>query len=160
MSKYITVISDTHGNLFDLDLMRGDFLSSNYIFFLGDGIFDMQKYYYEFENKVYMVKGNCDGFIGCSTELIVEVEGVKILLTHGHSFGVKESRQRLAEFAKKRGCTLCLYGHTHTPLVEEIDGITLACPGALASHSLKKTFIQIKLENGNFSLKIIPLLKK
>ena len=160
MSKYITVISDTHGNLYDLDLMRGDFLSSNLIFFLGDGIFDMQKYYYEFENKVYMVKGNCDGFIGCSTELIVEVEGVKILLTHGHSFGVKESRQRLSEFAKKHGCTLCLYGHTHTPLVEEIDGITLACPGALASHSFKKTFIQIKLENGNFSLKIIPLLKK
>lgn len=160
MSKYITVISDTHGNLYDLDLMRGDFLSSDFIFFLGDGIFDMQKYYYEFENKVYMVKGNCDGFIGCSTELFLEVEGVKILLTHGHNFGVKQSRQRLAEFAKERDCTLCLYGHTHTPLVEEIDGVTLACPGALASHNYKKTFIQIKLDKGKFTLKTIPLLKK
>ena len=160
MSKYITVLSDTHGNLYDLDFMRGDFLSSDYIFFLGDGIFDMQKYYYEFENKVYMVKGNCDGFIGLSTELILEIDGVKILITHGHNFGVKESRQRLAEFSKQKGCSLCLYGHTHTALIEEIDGVTLACPGALALHNFRKSFIQIKLENGKFTLKIIPLLKK
>jgi predicted phosphodiesterase len=68
MSKYITVLSDTHGNLYDLDFMRGDFLSSDYIFFLGDGRYGSKKcqlsitdvYNDRFSNvpsKVVFVKG-------------------------------------------------------------------------------------------------------
>ena len=59
------------------------------------------------------------------------MEGIKIFYCHGHRYGVKDGREKLAAEAKRRGCGLALYGHTHIAMIDEIDGVMLVNPGSL-----------------------------
>lgn len=61
---------------------------------------------------------------------MVELEGVKILLCHGHRYHVKSTLLPLYLAARENGVRLALFGHTHTALLEEKDGITLLNPGS------------------------------
>jgi putative phosphoesterase len=59
--------------------------------------------------------------------LVVEVEGVRIGLVHipGPRAGREE---RLA--ARFPGCDAIVYGHTHVPQVELVDGVWILNPGS------------------------------
>ena len=89
--KTIVALSDTHGNTQAIGDLIGLFSECDYIVHLGDGARDIKNYYAHFANKIYQVDGNCDaGGFGLKT-IVLEVEKVKILLTHGDNFGVKFS---------------------------------------------------------------------
>ena len=102
---------------------------SDYVFFLGDGAARMGDL--ALHKGFFAVKGNCD-FLPLPEETVTEVEGVKILLTHGHRYGVNVSNRRLAEEARDRGCGLAFFGHTHRPQMEEVGGVTCINPGSLS----------------------------
>ena len=59
------------------------------------------------------------------------MEDLRVFYTHGHNYGVKSNLYTLAREAKSRGCQIALYGHTHRPSIDEVDGITLINPGSL-----------------------------
>ena len=59
------------------------------------------------------------------------MESVRVFYCHGHKYRVKSGLEQLAEEAKRRDCDVALYGHTHTPLITQMDGITLINPGSL-----------------------------
>lgn len=160
MSKYLTVLSDTHGNYHELKRLQGDFLSSDYIIHLGDGAMDMLPYYDEFKDKIYQVNGNCDVFLYGVSEIILEVEGVRILAVHGHKFSVKTGTEKLLEYAKKKECQIALYGHTHEPKIDLKSGVYLINPGSLSYGSFNQTIARIKIENGTITPKIITLNNK
>ncbi len=157
MKSNLTVFSDSHNDLFAVKRLTGDFLSSNYIFYLGDGIYDIKDCYFEYPNKFFAVEGNCDGFSLGTSEIITEIDGVKILAVHGHKFLVKSGLDRLVNYAKQKNCRLVLYGHTHRPMVSEIDGITLVNPGTISLHGNSRTFCRITLNDKTITAKIIPL---
>ena len=122
----ICMLSDSHGkkqSVFTL-LYESDY---DYIFFLGDGLKDME----DFDAKnVLKVCDNCDIFEVAPITQFIEIEGVKFLLTHGHEFKAKFSLYGLAKVAKERGASVVCFGHTHKQTHEEIDGITLINAGA------------------------------
>ena len=95
MSAVITVFSDSHNNALAVKSLESDFLRSDYIFYLGDGIYDIKDYYFEYLNKFFAVEGNCDGYSLNPSEIITEIESVKILAVHGHKFLVKQGLDRL-----------------------------------------------------------------
>lgn len=76
------------------------------------------------------VTGNCD-FTDRSRETrIVELGGVRLFMTHGHRYGVKQDLLRLTLAAREAEAQVALFGHTHQPLVEQRDGLWLVNPGA------------------------------
>lgn len=98
------VLSDTHGDrtqmvraLDYLEALRADALLH-----LGDYAADADFLARELRIPARAVSGNCDAFRSMRpTEEAFECEGVRILLTHGHRYGVKEDLQRLT-YARAR----------------------------------------------------------
>lgn len=97
------------------------------IFCLGDSESEM---WFLDQNNILAVKGNCD-YIDLPINRIIEVDGKRFLLTHGHQYGVRFSLDRLYYLALENKADYVLYGHTHYQKLEIIDGITFLNPGAL-----------------------------
>ena len=148
----ITIISDTHGNLADIDKMAQIILESDYVFHLGDHFDDMKNYAHVLKNKLYRVHGNCDW--GNQKEVVVTAGKVKIFATHGDLYGVKRDTKRLVEKAKEEGCQVALYGHTHVAEIKKEDGILLINPGTLQKYSANKTFAYVVINED----KITPII--
>ena len=129
--KTLVVVSDSHGNIKAVDKLRPLVAENDFFVHLGDGVGDIREIYKEYPDKTYFCAGNCDFFSPYPTEGVLDVEKISIFYTHGHKYGVKNGLETLAAAAKSRGCEVALYGHTHTPLVTQIDGVTLINPGAL-----------------------------
>lgn len=127
----ILVVSDTHGDVkkvIDYIEDRGDIQK---IFHLGDYTGDAKLIYSMTGIEVVKVKGNGD-YTDTSTleDQLIEVEGHKIFLTHGHMYGVKTSLNSIFYKAKSLGAEVLLFGHTHTTLLVEHEGITIINPGS------------------------------
>lgn len=128
----ILVISDTHGKHRAIAEIIEKHNDIDHIFFLGDLVKDIEEIKEEYKQKnYYIVSGNCDGFSLYKNTDIGIINGVKILFTHGHSYGVKGGIEKLCEAARARECKLALFGHTHAPLTVYDNGITLVNPGSL-----------------------------
>lgn len=102
---------------------------ADYVLFAGDGAARLGDILL---HKGFIgVDGNCDaGLFG--KEEILEIDGVRILLTHGHLYSVKRDLLPLALRAKELDCSAVFYGHTHFARIDDFDGVTLICPGSTA----------------------------
>lgn len=84
------------------------------------------------EAQYYIVCGNCDIFDRRNKdEMIIELEGFKILLAHGHEYRVKLSYDAIEERGRRLGCDIVIFGHTHIQYLSQKNGITLFNPGAV-----------------------------
>lgn len=129
--KTIAIFSDTHGNKSAIKKCETILRESDMIFHAGDGNFDLSVFP-DLADKVYAVDGNCDyGALG-TLESVIEVEDRKILLTHGHLYGVKSNLDKLVARAKELCCDIVIYGHNHKKRVETIDGVLTINPGTLS----------------------------
>ena len=98
------------------------------IFFLGDGLRDLDTLRLA-GVPVYSVRGNCDWFSAFDhtpTEQLIRLGGLRILLTHGHLYGVKSGYGALAMHATRQDADIALFGHTHLPYAESIPKGTLS----------------------------------
>ena len=78
-----------------------------------------------------IVSGNNDFFSDLPREEIIDLAGKKILVTHGHTYGVSGGTDGIVEAARARGCEAVLFGHTHYPEIEMQEGILVINPGSL-----------------------------
>lgn len=128
---------------------------SDFVFFLGDGaarIGDLALH-----KGFYGVAGNCD-FLPLPEETVIETEGLKILLTHGHRYGVKSDLLSLSLRAEELGCRLVFYGHTHIPEVTEHGAVTLVNPGSLSYPAFgQPTYAYTCITDGRAFTKIVPV---
>lgn len=129
----ILVISDSHARHDMLDLLvekaqRIDF--PDVIMHLGDMISDAKYLRRCVSQPVIAVTGNCDWGKPYEEEFIEHVEGLDILLCHGHTYRVKQTLLPLTLRAREVGAQIALFGHTHTPFQAYEQGILLLNPGA------------------------------
>ena len=117
------IFSDTHGSvaLMELALERNPDVKG--VFFLGDGIKDLNKIAESYPSlEYYFVKGNCDLAAYFDPEVDeVYICGKRIMLTHGHIYGVKHGTDAIESAAISRGANILLYGHTHEREERYID---------------------------------------
>jgi putative phosphoesterase len=73
------------------------------------------------------VKGNNDYYITQDSK-ILNIEFLKIYLTHGHKMILTE--QNMVQKAKNADCNMFIFGHTHRPFYQEVDGVHLLNPGS------------------------------
>lgn len=133
------IVSDSHGSSYEIvrawdrQVKRPD-----YLIHCGDGASDLSGWENEENLRIVRVRGNCDFFLGKESdvprETILECEGHRILITHGHLHSVKSGYSRLIADAVSEGCDIALFGHTHDPYGEcisegeEVGGVILPRP--------------------------------
>ena len=149
--KTIIVVSDTHGNYSSIEKLLPIMNESDYVFHLGDFERDITAYKRVLKAQIVSVKGNCDGG---GEEKVVEIEGVKILLTHGDVYNVKTTLSNLYYRAKELGATVVFYGHTHNSNVEKIDGIEFINSGCMNKFS-QNSYCYAVIHNKKLTSKVV-----
>ncbi len=98
----------------------------------------------------HVVRGNCDVFADFPKMLIVEADGLRICLVHGHKFDVKSTLRDLQRTAKREGCQVACFGHSHETVAEEMDGVVMVNPGSirLPRGRLEKTYALLHYQDG------------
>ena len=130
----ILVLSDSHGDYFSLKKAIEAQSTAEVVVFLGDGYTDFERCRPLLDGKkVYCVKGNNDFHCDYPKNAIIEENGVRIYLTHGHYEYVKSTLGGLVSVSRRNNCKLVLYGHTHNQQEDNVDGVKFFCPGALMS---------------------------
>lgn len=143
----ILVLSDSHGNKFHLSLAIEKQPRARHVIFLGDGERDLDDLLPFYEDRIFhRVRGNCDLASLLPLEGVVSLSGKRIFYTHGQKYQVKFGTWDLCQAARGAGADICLFGHTHQPLVDYCDGLHLLNPGSIG-HS----------GNGNPSYGIIDI---
>ncbi len=153
--KTLIVVSDSHGNVKGMEKLRPLVAENGYFVHLGDGVGDIRSIRDEYPEKTYFCAGNCDFFSSYPTEGVLEVEKVSIFYTHGHKYGVKSGLENLAHAAKARGAEIALYGHTHMPMITEIDGVTLINPGAMRLSGANPMYAYLVVNGDKFTCVLV-----
>ncbi len=114
----ILILSDTHGKG-DLIEKASKLTRPHLILFCGDGLRDFDDG--DHLCPIYAVRGNCDYFYvprmgDIDDTLTLNVDGVKLFVTHGHRYGVKSGLGALIAQAAKEDADAAIFGHTHEPL--------------------------------------------
>lgn len=127
----ICVLSDSHGDYATLYNLFQGLENIDKIMFLGDGIREIKEISAKFHIPAVMVKGNNDLGMLKPFDRVEEIESYRLFLTHGHNYMVYSVKHLLIQRAKDLNCSVVLFGHTHIPYHEEMDGIILYNPGSI-----------------------------
>ena len=130
----ILVVSDTHRKDDNLKRVLSEECPLDMLIHLGDaeGSEHFIPDWVNPECRMEMVLGNNDFFSRLDREREIDIAGHKAFITHGHYYGVSMGPEGLADEAKSRGCDIAMYGHTHRPFLDVIDGVTVLNPGSLS----------------------------
>ena len=143
----ILVVSDSHGKVDNL-IRAVELTHPDYVLHLGDCQRDLEKLRQTFPMlPMEGVPGNCDYGSCDQPERLIELGGVRILMLHGHTRGVKSSPMSALYAAKEYGAQVLLFGHTHRPMVDNDGALLVLNPGA-AGDPLRPTCGLLTIENG------------
>lgn len=157
MSEPIRVglISDTHGVL--RPQVHEVFAGVSHILHAGDVCSDTILDELALIAPVQAVWGNCDSpFEPCLREAIdVTIGGVRIHVQHGHELG----RPRPAQVAAAYDADVCVYGHTHKQVIEQVDGRLIVNPGAAGPRRFDLTpcVAILTIVDGRAECELVPL---
>ncbi|MFZ5823552.1 MAG: metallophosphoesterase [Bacillota bacterium] len=131
----IGVVSDSHGSFRNVGRMRTECGRLDWLLHAGDHLRDAARMAVNLgvdPSRVRAVAGNCDYPTTKPEELHLEIEGVRIYMTHGHGYGVKGTLQRIHLRAQEVGARAVIFGHSHLPVLADVGGILLFNPGSLS----------------------------
>lgn len=152
----ILVLSDSHGNI-DSMAQAVERESPDLLLHLGDCWRDAERLHERFPVlPLHQVPGNCDFRSTEPNERLLLLEGKRVLLCHGHTYGVKQSLLLAGYAAEEQALDAFLFGHTHRPLVD-LRGRTLFLnPGSIGDPVCPFYGI-LTLENGTLNGRTVPL---
>ena len=152
----ILVFSDSHGNG-DNMVRAVERESPDKIFHLGDGWRDAQRLHAQFPDiPLEQVPGNCDFHVQSPAELLLTIRGKRILLCHGHTYGVKQSLLNAGYAAEEQDLDLFLFGHTHKPLVDRRGKTWFLNPGSIGDY-LRPSYGVVTLDGDRLDARTVLL---
>jgi len=125
------ITSDVHGKLDLLDkvVKKHEKIKGH----LNAGDMVLAPHHYE-KYHIITVKGNNDYGVDLPYIRFLEIEGKKIMLTHGHLEYVKFGLDRLKLKAKLNEVDIVIFGHTHERYLMVDEHILFINPGALGDY--------------------------
>lgn len=146
----LVVFSDVHGDESVVNRILDWNQDSDYFISLGDTELPQD---FLLHNDIVMIKGNYRGDAGFVFERVLEVENLKIFMTHGHKFNVHKSLDKLAKLAITEGYDLVLFGHTHILETIKISKVQFLNPGSCASprNNLPPTYMILDITEGELT---------
>lgn len=125
----VAIVSDTHGKI---DKVYNSLIKKDV-----DRLIHLGDYYEDGEGLAsllginsYLVKGNNDYHIKEAERSIIILGNKKVLLTHGHKYNLSYGLEDLIKIASDLEIDVCVFGHTHSYLNLELDGLLLLNPGS------------------------------
>lgn len=144
----ILIVSDSHGLTEELQEIKARHAHEvQLMIHCGDS--ELQADEEALENFL-VVQGNCD-FIGTFPEdLVKEIDGHRVFITHGHRYGVKTTLLNLSFRAQEADANIVCFGHSHFLGAEIIEDILYINPGSirLPRGRTEKTYVILEV-NGN-----------
>ena len=143
----IAVFSDTHQQIGDAARVI-DREQPDLVIHLGDHIRDAYTLAGQFPHTpMEWVPGNCDYAPGEPETKLLTLNGIRIMITHGHHYRVKYELDALLNAAYFQGADMVLFGHTHRPVNDRVEGIYVVNAGSAGMGS-SPTWALIELEPG------------
>ena len=104
----ILIVSDTHGR--DENLEKAVYREEPFDYLIHCGDVEGREIFIEalVDCPCCIVSGNNDFFSDLPREEIIDLAGKKILVTHGHTYGVSGGTDGIVEAARARGCEAVL----------------------------------------------------
>ncbi|MBH1940493.1 metallophosphoesterase [Mobilitalea sibirica] len=81
---------------------------------------------------IELVSGNNDFFNGLPKEKMIQIGKYKVMITHGHRYGVNSDITSIKEAAKRNQADIVMFGHTHVPLIDLSGDVWAINPGSLS----------------------------
>lgn len=157
------IMSDSHGLYLPMRKIFKLHHDADAFVFLGDGLEEFNTCSRIYEDKAYYkVRGNCDT-LDAPIELLFELGGKKIFITHGHRYGVSSSSELLIYRARELGADAVFYGHTHLQSEENIElpgkYLPVVCPGSIAYSrgGNPSSYAVVTVAQGNILTSIVTL---
>ncbi len=152
------VLSDSHGDIRACEKAIDSMGTVDLIIHLGDIARDVRNISQRYpEIRLVSVIGNNDlSFSKDELEKIVDFDGHKIFICHGHTLGVNHGTERLESVALQKGCTAALFGHTHCAVDKKAgSGILVLNPGSVSRpRSGSASFAVLETDGGKLSTMI------
>jgi len=107
---------------------------------------------------VKAVFGNTDppGEPGLSQEIIIEINGIRVHVSHGHEVGSPTPIKLAARYE----ADIVVFGHTHRPLVSRLGKQLFVNPGAAGPKrfNLAPSVGRLTIAHGNAEVKIVDIV--
>ncbi|MCX7712025.1 MAG: metallophosphoesterase [Clostridia bacterium] len=147
----ILLMSDSHGNTNNIIKAIKKNKDIDIVIHLGDMLSDILKVMEGNKHIRYeCVPGNNDWAREYPSEKVLDLEGKKVFITHGHHYNVKYDYQRIIVRGRAIGADAVFFGHTH--IAEEMfsDGMMVLNPGSISlpSQSRIPTYSLIEIKDG------------
>ena len=126
----ILVMSDTHSDAIVIEQVKSYYPNMDAYIHCGDSELTAK---HPALSGMTVVRGNCDRGKDFPEESILEVDGVKVYVTHGHLYNVKSSIMNLLYRGQEIGADVVLFGHSHRLGAELVDETLFVNPGSLLS---------------------------
>ncbi len=141
----LVVFSDAHGAQDIVQFILDVNTDADYFISLGDHELSQD---YLLSNDIIPIKGNAARDAGFVFERELEVEGMKLLLTHGHKFAIHRGLNKIGKYAIQKGYDVVLFGHTHIVEVKKIGKLLFLNPGSCASprNTLPPTYMILDID--------------
>jgi putative phosphoesterase len=132
--------SDSHGSPHNIRLALSKHPDAEVIFFLGDGLRDLEDFVLDRSRAFFAVQGNCDYHALLGESFVKKTDsitlmGKRIFFTHGDLYGVKYGLDGVKKLAIDYNADVVLFGHTHQPLEKYVPtdegGFYLFNPGSI-----------------------------
>ena len=131
----ILVLSDSHGNVENM-VRAVERESPQMLLHLGDCWRDGVRLAERFPDiPLEQVPGNCDFRTRAEPQKLLLIKGRRVLLCHGHTYGVKQSLISAGLAADGLNLDVFLFGHTHKPLVSRRGMALFLNPGSIGEYS-------------------------
>ena len=154
----VLIVSDTHGRHSAFEKALNEAGKIDYLVHLGDTEGGEDYIEAVCGCPAYVLAGNNDFFSDCLREMEIMFGPKKAFMTHGHYYYVSLGPERIVEEGKARGADIVMFGHTHKPFLEEIDGMTVLNPGSLSyprQEGRKGSYINMEMDgNGDARFEI------
>jgi len=152
-------MSDTHGDTSLAEKVLKKHQDINMVIHLGDYFRDADRLHCLYpELRFEYVYGNSDFMIGdVPGEKLLEIEGQRILLTHGHRYSVKWGIERLHTKAGNENIQLLLFGHTHISQVAYGSGYIILNPGSISDPRGEndETYAIVIIDNAKINIELM-----
>lgn len=140
----ILVTSDTHGDFFSLNQAINEQKTAEVIIHCGDSKDEVEQIKEIYPQKaIYAVRGNCDFCSPFNPTELINIEGKKIFITHGHLYNAKMTLYNLCCAAREQGADIVVFGHTHNAISEYDNGLYILNPGSLHGYNASYAYIDI-----------------
>ena len=156
----VVAFSDSHGDLDALCRVVEAQPRAEVFLHLGDGedeVDDVRALYPQ--KRILFVRGNCDWGSPAKHEDQITASGKRIFFTHGHIYEVKRGPAKLIGQAVSLGADIACFGHTHSPLSAQVDGLYLLNPGSVGNprSSSAPSYATIDIDPKGVTINIVEL---